>query len=85
VTLPPAAAKRALMTEINAETAEKLVNGCVEYSQAHNGGTSVVVISPAGYLVHAHRPDGHLTLGVRGCTMNHKEHEGHKEEVTQRG
>jgi uncharacterized protein GlcG (DUF336 family) len=59
VTLPPAAAKRALTTmEINAETAERLVNACVEYSKAHNGGASVVVISPAGYLVHAHRTDG---------------------------
>ena len=59
VTLPPAAAKRALTSmEINAETAEMLVNACVEYSKAHNGGASVVVISPAGYLVHAHRTDG---------------------------
>jgi uncharacterized protein GlcG (DUF336 family) len=59
VTLPPAAAKRALnKMEINAQTAEQLVNACVEYSQAHNGGASVVVISPAGYLVHAHRTDG---------------------------
>jgi uncharacterized protein GlcG (DUF336 family) len=59
VTLPPAAAKRALTrAEINAETAEKLVNACVEYSKAHNGGASVVVISPSGYLIHAHRTDG---------------------------
>jgi glc operon protein GlcG len=59
VTLPPAAAKRALnKMEINAQTAEQLVNACVEYSKAHNGGASVVVISPAGYLVHAHRTDG---------------------------
>ena len=59
VTLPPAAAKRALnKMEINAQTAERLVNACVEYSRAHNGGASVVVISPAGYLVHAHRTDG---------------------------
>jgi len=59
VTLPPAAARRALTSmEINADTAEKLVNACVEYSKAHNGGASVVVISPSGYLVHAHRTDG---------------------------
>jgi uncharacterized protein GlcG (DUF336 family) len=59
VTLPPAAAKRALnKMEINAQTAEQLVNACMEYSKAHNGGASVVVISPAGYLVHAHRTDG---------------------------
>ena len=59
VTLSPSAAKRALTrTEINADTAEKLVNACLEYSKAHNGGASVVVISASGYLVHAHRTDG---------------------------
>ena len=59
VTLPPAAAKRALTkAEINADTAEKLVNVCLEYAKAHNGGASVVVLSPSGFLVHAHRSDG---------------------------
>jgi uncharacterized protein GlcG (DUF336 family) len=59
VTLPPAAAKRALTKmEINATTAEALVNACVDYASARNGGASVVVLSPSGYLVHAHRSDG---------------------------
>ena len=58
-TLPPAAAKRALVkAEINADTAEKLANVCLEYAKAHNGGASVVVLSPSGFLVHAHRSDG---------------------------
>ena len=59
VTLSSAAAKRALTKmEVNADTAEKLVAACVDYAKAHNGGASVVVISPSGYLVHAHRTDG---------------------------
>jgi virginiamycin B lyase len=59
VTLPAAAARRALTKmEINAETAEQLVNACVDFATAHNGGASVVVLSPSGYLVHAHRTDG---------------------------
>jgi uncharacterized protein GlcG (DUF336 family) len=59
VTLSAAAAKRAFSrTEINAQTAEQLVNACLDYSKAHNGGASVVVISASGYLVHAHRSDG---------------------------
>jgi uncharacterized protein GlcG (DUF336 family) len=59
VTLPPEAAKRALTrTEINAATAEKLVNACVDFARAHNGGASVVVLSPSGFTVHAHRTDG---------------------------
>jgi len=58
-TLAPAAAKRALVkAEINGETAEKLVNACLDYAKAHNGGASVVVLSPSGFLVHAHRSDG---------------------------
>jgi uncharacterized protein GlcG (DUF336 family) len=58
-TLPAEAAKRALTkSEINAETAVKLVDVCLDYAKAHNGGASVVVLSPSGYLVHAHRSDG---------------------------
>jgi uncharacterized protein GlcG (DUF336 family) len=58
-TLPPAAAKRALTkAEINGDTAEKLVSACLDYAKAHNGGASVVVLSPSGFLVHAHRSDG---------------------------
>ena len=65
VTLPPAAAKRALTKmEINADTAEALVNACVEYAKSRNGGASVVVLSPAGYLVHAHRTDGQTPNNV---------------------
>jgi uncharacterized protein GlcG (DUF336 family) len=59
VTLPPEAARRALTkSEINAETAERLVSACLDYAKAHHGGASVVVLSPSGYLVHAHRTDG---------------------------
>jgi uncharacterized protein GlcG (DUF336 family) len=59
VTLPSAAARQALTkVEINAHTAEELVNACLGYASAHNGGASVVVLSPSGYIVHAHRTDG---------------------------
>jgi uncharacterized protein GlcG (DUF336 family) len=59
VTLGPAAAKRAFTKmEVNEATAEKLVTACLEYARAHNGGASVVVISPSGFLIHAHRSDG---------------------------
>jgi uncharacterized protein GlcG (DUF336 family) len=59
VTLPPAAARRAVTkTEINEDTAEKLVNVCLDYARAHDGGASVVILSPSGFIVHAHRTDG---------------------------
>lgn len=65
VTLSGEAAKRALTTtEINAETAEKLVNACVEYAKGHNFGASVFVLSPSGDIVHAHRMDGQTPNNV---------------------
>jgi uncharacterized protein GlcG (DUF336 family) len=59
VTLAGAAAKRAMTkAEINAETAERLVQACLAFAKEHNGGASVVVLSPSGYLVNAYRTDG---------------------------
>lgn len=59
VTLSGDAAKRALTTtEINADTAERIVNACVEYARAHNSGATVFVLSPSGDIVHSHRMDG---------------------------
>jgi uncharacterized protein GlcG (DUF336 family) len=59
VTLAPAAARRAVTrAEINEATAEKLVDVCLDYAKAHDGGASVVILSPSGYIVHAHRTDG---------------------------
>jgi len=59
VTLAGAAAKRAMTkAEINAATAERLVRACVDFARERNGGASVVVLSPSGYLVNAYRTDG---------------------------
>ena len=59
VTLSGMAAKRALTrTEINADTAERLVTACLDYARARNAGASVFVLSPSGDIVHAQRTDG---------------------------
>ena len=59
VTLSGMAAKRALTkTEINADTAERLVTACLDYAKARNAGASVFVVSPTGDIVHAQRTDG---------------------------
>jgi len=59
VTLAGAAAKRAMTkAEINAETAERLVRACLAFAREHNGGASIVVLSPSGYLVNGYRTDG---------------------------
>ncbi len=58
-TLSPADGKRALTrTEINAATATRLVEACVAFAKAHNGGASIVVLSPSGYMVQVYRTDG---------------------------
>jgi len=65
VTLSGDAARRALTTtEINAETAERIVNACVEYAKAHNSGATVFILSPSGDIVHAHRTDGQTPNNV---------------------
>jgi uncharacterized protein GlcG (DUF336 family) len=59
VTLAPAAARKALTKmEVNEATADKLVNACMAFAKAHDGGASVVVISPSGYLIAVRRSDG---------------------------
>ena len=65
VTLSGAAAKRALTkTEINLETAEKIVATCIDYAKARNSGASVVVLSSSGSIVVAKRTDGQTPNNV---------------------
>lgn len=65
VTFSGAAAKRAMTTtEINMETAEKIVDACIDYARARNSGASVVVLSASGYLVVAKRTDGQTPNNV---------------------
>ena len=59
VVLSGEAAKHALTTtEINADTAERIVRACVDYAAAHGSGASIFVLSPSGDIVHSHRMDG---------------------------
>ena len=65
VTFSGAAAKRAMTTtEINMETAERIVDACIEYAKSRNSGASVVVLSPSGVLVVAKRTDGQTPNNV---------------------
>ena len=65
VTFSGAAAKRAMTTtEINMETAERIVDACIEYARSRDSGASVVVISPSGGLVVAKRTDGQTPNNV---------------------
>jgi uncharacterized protein GlcG (DUF336 family) len=65
VTFSGAAAKRAMTTtEINMETAERIVDACIDYAKARNSGASVVVLSPSGHVVVAKRTDGQTPNNV---------------------
>jgi uncharacterized protein GlcG (DUF336 family) len=65
VTFSGAAAKRAMTTtEINMETAERIVDACIDYAKSRNSGASVVVLSPSGHVVVAKRTDGQTPNNV---------------------
>jgi uncharacterized protein GlcG (DUF336 family) len=68
VTLSGAAADRAFTrTEINAETAERIVNACRDFARARNGSASIFVISPSGDIVHALRMDGQGPINIEAA------------------
>ncbi len=65
VTISEQAAKRSMPTiDISVATAEQIVKACVDYAAARNGGASVVILSPSGYLVNAYRTDGQLPNNI---------------------
>ena len=68
VTLSADAAKRAFTrTEINVETAERIVNACRDFAKARNGSASIFVISPSGDIVHALRMDGQGPINIEAA------------------
>ena len=68
VTLSGAAADRAFTrTEINVETAERIVNACRDFAKARNGSASIFVISPSGDIVHALRMDGQGPINIEAA------------------
>jgi uncharacterized protein GlcG (DUF336 family) len=68
VTLSSDAAKRAFTrTEINVETAERIVNACRDFAKERNGTASIFVISPSGDIVHALRMDGQGPVNIEAA------------------
>ncbi len=59
------AAKKTLNRyEINADTAEKIAQECVNFAKQHNLAISVFILSPTGQIVHAHRMDGQVPINI---------------------
>jgi uncharacterized protein GlcG (DUF336 family) len=68
VTLSGDAANRAFTrTEINLETAERIVNACRDFAKARNGSASIFVIAPSGEIVHALRMDGQGPVNIEAA------------------
>ncbi len=67
-----AAAKKVMTTEINADTAEKVTNACVNYAKERNMAVTVFVLNPTGQIVHAHRMDGQVPINVETALLKAK-------------
>jgi glc operon protein GlcG len=70
--LSGAAAKKAMTREINADTAEKIANACIDYAKEHNIAVSVFILNPTGQIVHAHRMDGQVPINVETALLKAK-------------
>jgi uncharacterized protein GlcG (DUF336 family) len=56
-------------TEISADTAERIVDACRVLAEENDVTVSVFVLSPSGDIVHAHRMDGQMPIGVETALM----------------
>ncbi|HEX9875687.1 MAG TPA: heme-binding protein [Gammaproteobacteria bacterium] len=56
-------------TEISADTAERIVDACRALAEENDVTVSVFVLSPSGDIVHAHRMDGQMPIGVDTALM----------------
>lgn len=73
VTLAGEAAKRTLTkAEINADTAKAIAEACVEFAKTKNQTVTVFILSPTGDIVHAHRMDGQLPIGIETAHLKAK-------------
>jgi len=59
----------ATKTEISASTAERIVNSCRALAVENGVTVSIFVLSPSGNIVHAHRMDGQMPIGVDTALM----------------
>jgi glc operon protein GlcG len=73
VTLPPAAAARALTkTQINAATARAIVDAAIEAAQGGTATYTIFILAPNGDIVEAHAMDGQLPIGIETALLKAK-------------
>jgi glc operon protein GlcG len=72
VTVSDQVAQRTLMKAvINADTARKIVDACVEWQKAQPGNVTIAVfvLSPTGQIIDSHQMDGVLPIGAETGLM----------------
>src|SRR5579871_5928217 len=68
--LSDAAAKRTLIkNEINAETARKIIDKCIDIATKANMPITIFILSPTGQIVHAHRMDGQVPINIETALL----------------
>jgi glc operon protein GlcG len=67
-----AAAKKAMVREISADTAAKITQACLDYAKDHNVAVTVFILNPTGQIVHAHRMDGQVPINVETAELKAK-------------
>jgi uncharacterized protein GlcG (DUF336 family) len=64
-----AAKKTMFKNEINAETAAKIAQACVDFATKNNMPITVFILSPTGQIVHSHRMDGQVPINIETALL----------------
>jgi hypothetical protein len=60
-----AAAKKTLIkNEINADTARKIIDKCIDIATKANMAITIFILSPTGQIVASHRMDGQVPINI---------------------
>ena len=71
--LSDAAAKKTLIkNEINADTARKIIDKCIEIATKANMPITIFILSPTGQFVAAHRMDGQVPINIDTALLKAK-------------
>lgn len=64
-----AAKKTMFKNEINADTAAKIAQACVDFAVKNNQAITVFILSPTGQIVHSHRMDGQVPINIETALL----------------
>src|SRR3974390_1049932 len=71
--LSDAAAKKTLNKyEINADTARKIIDKCIEIANKANMPITIFILSPTGQIVASHRMDGQAPINIDTALLKAK-------------